>query len=553
MRKRSLSTQALSIQDWMKYRPYERFSNYDGYYLKQANAIFNLLNHPTEGFRKYFKREHLLELAILITCHFEDFINDIGLWKALVRKHRKLYGYAIPFYKPEGYDPEYLNPHDFAYLIWHHLGKMAQKTLGPFSPGLRHIAYQCYQHFEARIDEAPVTDFYEKWLKIGPDTPFFDLKRRLKWMAFENYLIGPEFGRGMIAELNEMAEKHSKMFQEIDPGKMAYSMEDEYLYQKSASWCAMTAPDWLADVARCPEEVRPKIRRLFQRVTGTFLYDGCDDHYYHFRFIRSNRLFHIRRESVNLETDDMRTGVEAGVFGIVNWCGDWWLSGTYMGWELSAKDIEKIRLDPKAVNFYGWTDAEQQLIRDRTAEMESAFIEYFGDRLVVFPNQKAMAAAMEAQQAFWNEKKVQKSAPATAKSKLAKQIARQYTGFKDLNFGDRNSVAAYFIPGEGVFMSPVVPELIHRLQADKLSTEESDELFYTLFKECTPPLARLLVERYTGKNLIFPQMDNPDFVAQHFEFFLHYYNPGDFREVVPNLSLVGEREASHTEEVGTKK
>lgn len=99
--KRSLSTQALSTQDWLKYRPYERFSAYDGYYLRQANAIFNLLNHPTEGFRKYFQRNHLMEMAILITCHFEDFINNIGLWKALTRKHRELCGYAIPFYDPE--------------------------------------------------------------------------------------------------------------------------------------------------------------------------------------------------------------------------------------------------------------------------------------------------------------------------------------------------------------------------------------------------------------------------------------------------------------------
>lgn len=540
MRKRSLSAQALSTQDWMKYRPYERFSGYDGYYLRQANAIFNLLNHPSEGFRKYFQRNHLMEMATLITCHFEDFISNVGLWKALTRKNRELYGYAIPFYEPEDYDPEYLNPHDFAYLIWHQLSKMAKKTLDPYSPGLRHLAYQCYEHFEQRIDEAPVTDFYEKWLKIGPDTPFFDLKHRLKWMAFENYLLGPEFGSGMIAELDEMAAKHARMFREMDPGKMAYGMEDEYLYKKSASWCAMTAPDWLAGVARCPEEFKANIRRLFQRVSGTFLYEGCDDRYYHFRFIRSNRLFHIRRESVTLETESMKPGIEAGLFSIVNWCGDWWLSGTYMSWELSAKEIDKMRYDPKGVNFYGWTEAEQQQIRSQSAEMESAFIEYFGDRLVIFPDQKAMTAALEAEQAWWNEKKAQKNAPATAKSKQAKQIASQYTGFKNLNFGDRNSVAAFFVPGEGVFMSPVIPEVIRLMQADTLSQQESDQLFYALFKECDPALARLLVERYSGKNLRFPVLNDPDFVAKHFEFFLRYYNPDDFREVVPNLSLVGE-------------
>lgn len=538
MSKRALSIHAVTTKDWMKYRPYDRFSSYDGYYLRQANAVFQMLNHPDTGFRPHFQRDHLVELAVLCTSYFEDFINDIGLWRALVRKHQELYGYPVPFYHEEAYDPEYLNPQDFAYLIWHHLGKMANKTLAPYSSALQLIAHQCYEHFEERIEEAPATDFYERWLKIGPDTPFFDLKRRLQWMAFDNYLLGPEFSQALLATLKEMTAKDSEIIRTMDPGKLAYALEDEYLYIKCSSWCAMATPDWLAEVAQYPDGFGPNIRRLAQRVYGTFVYEGFDDRYYHFRFIRSKRLFPIRRDSVSLDPKRMKPGEEAGLFGIVNWCGDWWLSGTYLSWRVSDKQIEKGRHDPTGINFYGWTEAEQGQIRERSAEMEAAFIEYFGDRLVLFPDQKTMTAALEAQQAWWNEKKASPAAPGTAASTRSKQLAEQSAGFKNLKLADRRGVAVFFEPGKGMLISPVVPEIIRLLQAGELAPPESDPLFHTFFRECGPPLARLLIERYSGKNLRHPFQNDPDFVAEHVEFFLRYYDPDGFREVTPNLTLV---------------
>ena len=65
-------------------------------------------------------------------------------------------------------------------------------------------------------------------------------------------------------------------------------------------------------------------------------------------------------------------------------------------------------------------------------------------------------------------------------------------------------------------------------------------MFYSFFKECDPALGRLLLARYSGKNLRFPPVGDPLFVAANFEFFMRYYNSGGFREVLPNLSLVGE-------------
>lgn len=214
-------------------------TTYDGYYLKLANSVLSYLEMPEVGFNGIFKREHIKELAVLVTCHFEDFISEIGLWQALVRKHGEFYGKALPLFDLEGYDPEYLNPQDFAYLIWHHLGKMAQKTLSPYGGPLLAAADHLYDFFEERIDEAPATDYYDQWLDISPDIYFFDLKQKLIWMTVNNYLTGPEFIRGFQEEVEILDDtENNKALRQVENREgLIYGIQDDFLLKKSSSWC----------------------------------------------------------------------------------------------------------------------------------------------------------------------------------------------------------------------------------------------------------------------------------------------------------------------------
>ncbi|MCB0583502.1 MAG: DUF3843 family protein [Phaeodactylibacter sp.] len=539
-RRSSTRSQGLTITDWMKYRPYKIPSAYDSYYLKLANSALAYLDRPETGFKGIFRREHLKELAVLLTCHFEDFICEIGLWRALVRKHQELYGKYLPLFDLEEYDPNYLNPQDFAYLIWHHLGKMAQKTLMPQGRPLLAAADHFYDFFETRIDEAPATDFYDRWLDISPDIYFFDLKLRLNWMAFNNYITGPEFSQGFQEAVDKLDDEENELLRQLQNREsLIYGMQDDFLLKKSSSWCALTAPDWLAEVARCPDELRPDIRRLFQRVQGIFLYEGHDKKYYRFQFVRSGRLFPVHRESVDLDVAKMKAGVDAASFAIVNWRGEWWLSGVYMGWDGSPKDLDKLRIDPKGVNFYGWTEEQKQQIYSLTAEMEEAFLSYFGERLVFFKNEKEMARAMEAHNAWWNENKTKQLKPGEKRSRYAEMLAEESASYDDIDLGG-GSVAAYYSPGEGVLMSSLIPRVVKLLQKKKLKEEEYPELFYSFFHEFSPVLAHYIAERYPLENLRFPLGGDADFVRENFDFFLRYYNPGDFREALPLLSLLPE-------------
>lgn len=354
-------------------------------------------------------------------------------------------------------------------------------------------------------------------------------------MTFENYLTGPENNLAMKGEVERLFESRSEMLEKMDPGMLIYAIQNSYLIKKNFSWCAMTAPDWLAEVARCPEGLKSDIRRLSHQVQGIFLYEDSDEQYYHFQFVPSGRSFPIRRESIDIDVKDMKAGRDTAFFGIVPWQGDWWLSGTFMGWGEPEKGLDEIRTDPSYASFYGWTKEQQQQLREMTAEMEETFISYFGERLVLFPNEKALAKAMEEQREWWNEQKAKEQDSKKSKSGNKERP----TMWEDFDLGG-GAVAAFFEPDQGVTISTLVPDIVDQLQKKHLTREESQNLFYGFFIEFSPALAHYIAEHYPMDNLRFPLRGDWNFVKDHFEFFLRYYNPGSFGETVPNLTLLPE-------------
>ncbi len=530
----------LTGKDWLRFRPYGAISPYDSYYLKLAEKVFAHLNRQQSEFRKVFQRDMLKTMAVLLTCHFEDFISEIGLWRTLVHKYREWDGEYLPFYDLEDYDPEYLNRDDFAMLIFHHLGKMANKTLDPYSEPIIAAADFCYDLFEARIDEAPATGFYDDWLTIKPETNFFEVKKRMHWLAFESYLHAPEFGADLKAQLEKMQESESNLMERMDPAKLVYGIQEDFLYQKRSSWGAMSMVEWLAEIAHCSDELRSDIRNLKQRVTGMFLYDGADEKNYYFIFLPSNRRFPVHRDSINLQRDRLQPGDDVAFFSIVNWRGEWWLSGTYMHYGSRKKmGLEDMAGDPKWASFYAEPEERRRRMRQMTEEMDAAFVEYFGSRLVFFENDKELMRKIEAFHKWWNEYRTLPDEPGREESKLKKQLLERRPEPETLDFGNQK-MAAFYEPEQGVMMSPVIPEIISRMQNKELSVEESQELFYSFFYELSPELAHYLIHHFPADNLEYPLQYSSEFVIDHLNYFLRYYNPSGFAEPLPRLNFLPE-------------
>lgn len=340
------------------------------YYLRLSNRVFEALN-ASDFLRGIIAREHTVELAVELASWFEDYANEIGLWATFVRKNKELHGYELPFYNLDDYDPDDMNPEDIAYLVWHFCCNATNKIFSPDNADLLKMADALLETFDEVLDEAPGTDFYDDFLHIAPDIYFFNLKSKLYWLAFQCYLTAPEMRREMDEAVRKLLEEKNDLLRAYDdPNKLIYTMQDDYLYKKCSSFLAFTMPDWLAEVARCPDDsLHDDIRKLSRRVLGEFVYEAYEGDYYKFRYLHTKRLFLVQQESVTLK------GISLGelvLTSIVEWRGEWWVTGTIANLgnaEFALKNTNK-KFDPSTVSFYAWPEEQQQVLRDTASNME---------------------------------------------------------------------------------------------------------------------------------------------------------------------------------------
>jgi hypothetical protein len=540
MSKRRVSSFPVNIEDWMKFRPYERFTpHYDAFYLRLSNRVFDLLNAEQNNFRRLLPRSDMVELSVVLTSWFEDFVNDIGLWSAFVRKNKELFGRELPFYALQDYDPEDMNFEDLSYLIWHYCNQALKQFIAPDSPGLLSLGVSVYKLFDEAFDDAPSTDFYNKFLKLEADVHFFELKIRLRWMAFSNYLLGPEFSRGLDEEIEELKQSSPEVLAEpAHISKLVYAMQDDFLLVKHSSFLALNTPEWLAAVLRCPETLRKEVRGLFRRVGGEYVYEGMENaDQYRFRHLYSKRIFFVNRESATIK------GLSKGdvlYCTLVPWHGEYWISGSLISHQsMKAEELPMEEAVKKGkISFYAWTEEEQATMREIEQETEAAFIEFYGDRLVCFHNQKELQAALTQQIEFSNktrDAKEGKGSPPDPEQGRAWARKSEQMLHSDAKL---NGIGVFYEPGEGIRMSGFLPPLVQALQNHNLDEQKKRDLFYSLFIDCSPTLIRTLLDKYGSANLAFPVRTQVE-LAPNMDFLSRFFNPLEYAEISPNSSLAG--------------
>ncbi|MBX2890440.1 MAG: hypothetical protein KF734_05900 [Saprospiraceae bacterium] len=111
----------------------------------------------------------------------------------------------------------------------------------------------------------------------------------------------------------------------------------------------------------------------------------------------------MQQESVTMK------GISPGelvLTSIVEWRGEWWVTGTIASLgnaEFALKNMNK-KFDPSTVSFYAWSEEQQQALRDIAANMEAAYLEYFGAPMAFFKNEKDLHTAFLDANDFYNGK-----------------------------------------------------------------------------------------------------------------------------------------------------
>lgn len=538
-----LSPRTFTPADWLKSKFYKHLSSYDTFYVQRCRELYELLLEYEDWFsRANMNRDNLIELARMLGGYFEDFTSEIGIWSAFVRYNQSLYGYPLPFYDLTDYDTDYINQPDLAFLVWKFMANhFPDRNFAPDHPVIMEIADEAFIILEDNIDNAPATDFYEKFFTIKANDNFFSLKDKLSWFGVASYLLGTE----MAPKMHESIDKDGMMYGPEHFSSVAYMLTEPYLFSARSSFSALNSAEWFAEVARCSPDVKKAIRQMQPGHMGRFLLvDDSDKTYYLFRHGQTDRLYRVRRDSLRGGKPIGSSVADNHLFtmNLRQWNGDWWLSGTMVNSPATDAQIREYHNTPVQQPWL-YDDEKMALIRDIEAGQERAHMAFFGDRLAVFSDEKAYEAASKAFIEFSNNMNAKRDMvlPADHDARVQERLDQFKKTEKPNSMSDffkSKDVSLFYHSGVGsLILTNVKADAIDILKAENPTQLQQQRLFEFVALNVNPVVGRYLLNKFGTKNFRFPFTSSRVDALRDIEFFWRFYSPEEYDVQYPSVSV----------------
>ncbi|MCB9292996.1 MAG: DUF3843 family protein [Lewinellaceae bacterium] len=517
------------IQDWMAFRPYDNQSDYDLHYLKIANEIHRIIFRKKElSFVPNLPEPEML--ACIITSYYEDYVCEIGIWKAFTSYNKELYGYHLPFFESEDYDPDYINPEDISYLLWHFFSKWNNTFFAPDFPMFSVLGQKIYSYLEPLLDDALATEFYEGFFTVRGDEDFFDVKERLKWFAEGSYLFAADLYFDRKEKLVQAIENDDPGFWADDPGKYLYMIMEEYIYRRRCSFSALTAPEFFARVCRCTEPVRQDIAGLKERHFSTFLCKSSEERHFIFESIQTGREYRVRKDSIQ-QSRSLNIEDSIGFIALVPWQGQWWMTGAAGFFDRTEKIIRSLRKEMINSPFLR-TEEQLQKAKDAVENQYQVFVEYFGAPLVAFATRRAANEEMRRYLKTVREKALEKFPD--ARENASPPLEGDFIG----DVVETGGIGIFYNRQEGMTIFGGINNTIKYLeQEEPLGQEEVGELFEAM-TNYNPAVVEYLLGNYPTHNIRVPITGCKTDLLKHIWFVNRFEHPDDFGEIFPRITLI---------------
>ena len=186
----------------MSQKQYNVHSAYDIFYLQICRKLFSIIKKVALKHKDKIDldEEECRALAYVITAYFEDEVNELGFWQALVRLHQKQFGKRLPFFSKaviaaQEAESDDILPADIHYLLFVNYIALAndrdEEVFVFFeNPFFHEAAREIYQYLSG-ITEVETIDFYDSYLIPGND--YIDFKGKMTWFVLNGYMTGVEF------------------------------------------------------------------------------------------------------------------------------------------------------------------------------------------------------------------------------------------------------------------------------------------------------------------------------------------------------------------------
>jgi hypothetical protein len=368
------SKDRIYIKEWMAFKPYNKQSPTDLYYLKLCNRVNELLindHNAILGF--YLEKEGIQTLSCFLVSYFEDVISGAGLWNSFVRKHEEMYGKKLPFYATEEYDEEEINEQDLAFLTWYFLNTYeVDDVLDPHEPLIHLLAGDVMEIFEEVYEIAPENEQLRAVYELSPDSDYYTVRNLVDKILFESYLFYPDTGLQLREAEEELIAKHGT---HINLLSLLNDNRDRMTHASYTRLLSLRGKDWAAEILGNTHPLYTALSEMSDRVQGMFLYKGQDQTHIQLEHVASSKSFQLIKES--FDHAEQLKDIDTMIFlGVVKWKGDWWFSGIFFTQPYDPATVMELKKAKEHKQEVAFLDQDEAKINEILEEQKQRFLEF---------------------------------------------------------------------------------------------------------------------------------------------------------------------------------
>lgn len=482
-KRRSSTLKSRITKAWLRTRPDKKYSvDYDQFYIDLAEELRVFIGKMAPIFSKEFDESAEINLAVVIAGYFEDFISEVGIWKAFTDRFREELGSDLPFYDLEGYDPDYINWQDIALLIWVWSSRDFEKGFtDPLSSITIEFAKLFTEVLDEKIDHAPATSLFDEFLEVKDANKFFDVRFILNWLAIDSWLIGLlDKSFSYERELNKMIAENEQDSVEF-LNMFEHDLIQDLTFNDITKFGGLYINELAVRILRGDQKLKENLEGMGRKFAGEFEMVGTEKNHYVLLHLDSMRKVRVTRKSVELQPS-----LGNYVFtSLSKWGGEFWVNGACLP---SYVPIQERAAEPY-VPYYLANEKEREEITMNVADQEAVFKDVFKSSLVLC---KGSDALNETALHYFE----------TLELFNAKKLGRDPIPVKlpslDLpKMAINGTTAIYFAPGEGMTFNPIAGEIVNYLQGGTgFDFLGQGQVLIALLRYCDIHLARYINANY---------------------------------------------------------
>lgn len=509
------------ISDWQEMKPYQSHSSIDLYYLSICNEISKELDYvkkkdlviPTNKFKDF---------VCFIVSYFEDVISETNLFATFRKKHSELYGKKLPFYEvdEEDYFENEINYEDIKFLIWYFANACQDDdVLNTESVFIDLMAGDIFEIFENYFETAPENPKLKEAYKLDLTDDFYEIRGFIQKILMGSYLFYPDISYKYMDELNELAEEHKKSnnFEQY-----FNELNDSFSLKTHTNLLSFKANQWAAYLLGEDHPNYEAILSIENRISGFFVIDEIINNYYVIEHIASKEKINLLQESFDYVVKGKNLD-SIFYMSAVNFCNQWWFSGTCSIYDFDEEIINKIEEDPSFKSTFNFLPKNEQQMREVLNVQLSVFNTFNDNKLI----KHLQGAELNS---FMNNFYTQYNKKLNPKHKENSNITNQF------DFDDDEPITVFFNVKSGIEIAYNVPLAFPITNPIQGEIEEIKDDFYTMIVAETIS-TEFAMEAYSQMLASNLNEFKDDFVFRDFDFLLRFYKTKHYF-TKPSITLV---------------